>query len=141
MTLEEPHDHKAAAVWSAAISAEREIGDHESTVEAAERHVLLRVAYAALGFVLIGVGIAALPLPGPGWLIILAGLSMLPFRWAQRTIRLIRARIPGVPEEGSIPLRTWIIMGAIVVAATVVSIWFRQPMAQWFSDTWTDLSG
>lgn len=39
-------------------------------------------------------GIIAIPYPGPGWLILFAGLAILgsEFRWAQRVLRWTRAR-------------------------------------------------
>ena len=91
------------------------------------------------GFAVIGVGIALLPLPGPGWVIIIVGLAMLPFTWAERTIVQIRRRIPGIPEEGSVPLSTWIIMGLMVAVFTTVSILFGQQVGNWVSDLWNDL--
>lgn len=139
MSPEPRSPHPASDLWAAAVEAEQRTGKRETTVAEAERHLLFRLGKAALGFVLIVVGIAALPLPGPGWLIIIAGLNLLPFRWAQQTIRIIRNRIPGVPEDGPIPLRTWLIMGAIVAAMSIVSILWADDIAQWFSDTWTRL--
>ena len=45
-----------------------------------------RAAKIVAGFGLLGVGIAMLALPGPGWLTIAAGLAMLAgeFLWARR---------------------------------------------------------
>ena len=42
---------------------------------------------------LIGVGLAGLLLPGPGWVMIIFGLSLLPFAWAERTVLLIRRKV------------------------------------------------
>lgn len=125
-------------VVEAALEAERQTGLEEETDEEARRHVLMRLGRAVLGFVIIGVGIAALPLPGPGWLIIILGLSLLPFAWAERTIRLIRQRIPGVPEEGKVPARTWVIMGVLVVATTAFSIMFGEALMTWANELWGD---
>jgi uncharacterized protein (TIGR02611 family) len=51
-----------------------------------------RIGVTLLGAVVIGVGILLLPLPGPGWLIIFAGLGLLAteYDWAARL--LTRAR-------------------------------------------------
>lgn len=125
------HDSWAHVVADAAIEAEFATGRHESSLEEAKRHVLMRIGAIVAGFALIGIGIAALPLPGPGWLLIIAGLSLLPFRWAERTILLIRRRIPGVPEEGSIPARTWAVMGTMVVSFSVVSIVWGGDLREW----------
>ena len=46
--------------------------------------VAYRVAVAILGFAIIVTGLALIPLPGPGWLIVFAGLAVLSteFAWA-----------------------------------------------------------
>lgn len=132
--------HEAARhVHEAALEAERATGRREETIEQAERSLALRTARAVGGFALVGVGIALLPLPGPGWVIIIVGLSLLPFRWAERTILLIRRRIPGIPEEGAIPVHTWVIMGLIVAAATAISVLFGKQIGNWVAELWADL--
>ena len=120
----------------AAYEAERETGRREATPEEVERSLVRRMLRAIAGFFVIAIGIAALPLPGPGWVIIIVGLSLLPFAWAERTIRLIRRKIPGVPEDGRIPTHMWVIMGALVVGATMISILWGSDIAGWASDTW-----
>ncbi|MEM7096605.1 MAG: PGPGW domain-containing protein [Actinomycetota bacterium] len=113
-------------VVEAAVEAEFETGYREETAEEAKDNIILRLGRICLGFIIVILGIIAIPLPGPGWLIVIAGLSILArdFPWAARAILFIRRRIPGVPEDGDIPLRTWLIMGAIVIAATAASIWY-----------------
>jgi hypothetical protein len=134
------HEHESWThiVAEAAIEAELETGLREETRAEAKRHVLYRLLSIVGGFTVIGLGIAALPLPGPGWLIIIVGLQMLPFEWSRRTIRLIRRRIPGVPEEGGIPARTWAVMGAIVVGFSVLGILFGDNLSGWLSESFGD---
>ena len=96
--LPQEHPDMFTVAKEAAIEAEFQTGKHEETVAEAERHVAVRLARMIAGFTLIVAGAAAIILPGPGWLMIVLGLSLLPFAWAQRTIRLIRRRIPGIPE-------------------------------------------
>lgn len=110
----------------AAVAAEFETGYREESVEEAKAHILIRIPRIILGFLIVILGIVALPLPGPGWLIIIAGLGILSldFVWAATLIRFIRRRIPGVPEEGSVPARTWLIMGVIMAAAIATSVWY-----------------
>ena len=50
---------------------------------------------ATLGVSVVLVGIVLIPLPGPGWLIVLAGLAILAaeFVWAQRLLGYTRARL------------------------------------------------
>ena len=92
--------------------------------ETARRHVLIRMSRVVVGFLLVVAGIGLLPLPGPGWLVVIAGLAMLPYAWAERTIVLIRSKIPGIPEQGAIPLHTWIIMVVLTVAFTAISVFW-----------------
>lgn len=123
----------------AAVHAEFETGVREESVAEAKSHILIRLGRITLGFVVTIAGIVALPLPGPGWLIILAGLSILAqdFVWAARLITFIRRRIPGIPEDGAIPRRTWFIMGAMMLAAGAASVWWylydgKETVSGWF---------
>jgi hypothetical protein len=120
----------------AAYEAELETGRREQSDDALRRHVAVRMVRMVAGFVLIGVGIALLVLPGPGWVMIIVGLSLLPFAWAERTIRAIRRRVPGVPEDGSIPLSTWILLGAVMVGATATALLFGDAIGTWISGRW-----
>ncbi len=120
----------------AAIEAEYQTGVHEESEEQARRHVGIRVARMIGGFVVIGIGIAALPLPGPGWVLIIIGLSLLPFAWAERTIRVIRRRIPGIPEDGKISPIAWVVMGGLLLTTTVVSLLFGAEITNWVVGLW-----
>jgi uncharacterized protein (TIGR02611 family) len=55
--------------------------------------VLWRVGVTFAGIVVVAVGIVLLPLPGPGWLIIFAGLGLLAteYPWAGRLLSRLRA--------------------------------------------------
>ena len=121
----------------AALTAEMQTGYREETLEEARTALIARTLKAVLGFVIIAIGIAALPLPGPGWLIIIFGLNLLPFAWAERTVWLIRQKIPGVPADGRIPARTWLVMGLVVVAMSVGAVLVGPEVKDWAGDTWT----
>ena len=110
----------------AAIQAELETGEREETVEEAKTNALVRVGRMTLGFLVVIIGIAALPLPGPGWLIIAAGLTILSkdVAWADRLLRYIRKRVPGIPEDGKIPRSSLITMAVITLAAVAASMWW-----------------
>jgi hypothetical protein len=123
---------------AAAIEAEFETGRQEETLEEARRGVIIRLVRIIAGFAIIAIGLAGLALPGPGWIIIIFGLSLLPFAWAERTVLLIRQKIPGVPDEGTIPLRTWIIMGVLLVVFMTVSIVFGPTITEWLAGLWGD---
>ncbi len=53
-----------------------------------------RLSIAALGFAVLGVGLAMLVTPGPGLLVIIAGLAILAheFAWAARALEKARTR-------------------------------------------------
>jgi len=128
----------AERILDAAIEAEYETGAREETEDEARRGVLVRLARIVGGFIIVGIGIAALLLPGPGWLLIILGLSLLPFAWAERTIRLIRQKIPGVPEEGRIPTSSLVVMGLLVVTFSAISVLFGAELTNWVSGLWGD---
>lgn len=109
----------------AAIEAELATGRSEETVEEAKRHILVRLGIIAAGTVVTLIGLVLLVAPGPGWLVILAGLLLLskevPFaaRWVDR----VRARLPQ-DENGKLPTSAIASMVAVAVAFTVGSLWF-----------------
>lgn len=125
-----PHDRTPdtllARVEHAAIEAELATGGREETEAQARSHVLVRMARMAGGFVLLVVGIIAIPLPGPGWLLVAAGLALLArdVAWADRLLRLVRRRVPGVPEDGRIPRSTLVTVLLLSLAFAAVSTWW-----------------
>ena len=126
----------AELITAAVYEAERETGVHEETEAEVRRSLALRMTRMIGGFVLIGIGASLIVLPGPGWLVILIGLSLLPFAWAERTILAIRRRVPGVPEDGTIPPRTWVVIGVVTVGAIAISFLFGSRIGDWISGTW-----
>ncbi len=110
----------------AAIEAEYATGEREESAEAARSHIFVRLARMTFGFIVLIIGIIAIPLPGPGWLIVAAGLAILAkdVAWAERLLRYIRKRVPGVPEDGKIPPSTMVTMAVITLAAVAVSLWW-----------------
>lgn len=55
---------------------------------------LYRFAVGLIGGIVLAVGVVAIPYPGPGWLIVFAGLAILSteFGWAKRLLRHARGR-------------------------------------------------
>jgi uncharacterized protein (TIGR02611 family) len=53
-----------------------------------ERNRLIRIGVAAVGFLIVVVGLLMIPLPGPGFLVIAVGLAILAleFVWAERLL-------------------------------------------------------
>ena len=73
--------------WRAALHARRE------RIRAdARTNRLWRLAVGVVGTAIALLGLALVPLPGPGWLIVLVGLAVLgsEFHWARRTHRYAR---------------------------------------------------
>ena len=112
----------------AAIQAEMDLmGGGDETIDRAWHHALVRLARIALGFVLLGAGIAMTVLPGPGMVVAAAGLTVLSrdVKWADRALRYLRRRVPGLEEEGPIPRSTIVISVMLMVAATLALIWWN----------------
>ncbi|GAA4206442.1 TIGR02611 family protein [Actinocatenispora rupis] len=55
----------------------------------------LRIATGALGAALVVLGLILVPLPGPGWLIVLSGLAVLAveYAWARHLLRFTRRQL------------------------------------------------
>jgi uncharacterized protein (TIGR02611 family) len=106
----------------AAIEAELETGEREPTREAAKANVLIRLARMTVGCILVLVGVIAIPLPGPGWLIVCIGLGVLSrdVAWADRLLRRLRQRIPGAedPKPWTVALTV-----AFALGTSGVAIW------------------
>ena len=62
-------------------------------MENTKRHAR-RIAIGVAGGLVLLVGILAIPYPGPGWLIVFAGLAILAteFDWAQRLLETARGK-------------------------------------------------
>ncbi|HTN99114.1 MAG TPA: PGPGW domain-containing protein [Microthrixaceae bacterium] len=132
-----PEPTLAEILLESAIEAEFETGRREETEEEARHSILMRLLRASAGFALIGAGIALMVLPGSGWVVIIIGLSLLPFKWAERTVKIIRSKIPGVPEEGRIPTSTWVVMIGSMTIFMVLSILFGDDVTGWVK-SWGD---
>ncbi|WP_460467762.1 TIGR02611 family protein [Calidifontibacter terrae] len=54
-----------------------------------------RIGVAIVGLIIVAVGIAAVPLPGPGWLIVFIGLGVwaTEFLWAARLLNWAREKL------------------------------------------------
>jgi uncharacterized protein (TIGR02611 family) len=90
------------------------------------RSILRRVARMTAGSFLLVVGLAMLVLPGPGWLVIAAGLAVLArdVAWAERLLARVRRRIPGARPDGRLTPAAWASVALVTLAATSASVWF-----------------
>lgn len=91
-----------------------------------------RVAVGIAGFVVLAVGIAAIPYPGPGWAIVFVGLAILAseFYWARRTLGYTRRRY----DRAMVWVRrqSWWVqaVGALFTAGVVVlTLWLLGALA------------
>ena len=75
--------------------------------------VAYRVGVAVIGFAIIVTGLALIPLPGPGWLIVFAGLAVLSteFAWAERLLHYARSKVAGWTD--------WVIHQPLAVRALI----------------------
>lgn len=85
-----------------------------------------KASIGIIGIVVLLIGVVAIPYPGPGWLIVFAGLAILAteFDWAQRLLDRARAKYDAWTEwlkRQSIYIKAiFLIVTSIVV---VVTIW------------------
>jgi uncharacterized protein (TIGR02611 family) len=89
----------------------------------------VKITVAVLGTLVIAVGVVLLPLPGPGWVIILGGLALLAmeFQWAKRLLRFTREQLlrwTRLVREGSWLVRIVSVGGLLLVVggALVLSL-------------------
>lgn len=100
---------------------------------------------AVVGALVLVGGIVAIPYPGPGWLIVFAGLAILAseFRWAKRVLRYARGRYDAWTDW--LRRRHWAVrLGVLVLTGLVVltTLWLLDVggmLAGWFGldDGWT----
>jgi hypothetical protein len=126
-----PHPHRdrmherVERLEAAAIAAEMETGRHEETLEEAKRSLFWRTLRITAGILVSAFGCLLLVLPGPGLVVLAAGLVILaqdvPF--AARMLEKVRRRLP-TDADGKLPKGT-IVMGLVITVLTVsASIWW-----------------
>ncbi len=117
----EPHHE---TFREAALHAEYESGQRESTEQAAKAHVAVRVVRMAIGSILTLAGIAMMPLPGPGLPLMAFGLAILArdVAWADRLLGYVRARIPR-DDDGGMSRGAIITMAVSGAAGVAFSVW------------------
>jgi uncharacterized protein (TIGR02611 family) len=108
-----------------------------------------RIVVGVIGLAVLGVGILAIPYPGPGWAIVFVGLAILAteFDWARRLLAYTRERydkvmawfkaqglwvqLLGAAFTAAIVLGTLWVLGALGWAAGLVGVeakWLRSPI-------------
>jgi uncharacterized protein (TIGR02611 family) len=93
--------------------------DRSSLIAEVRAHPVTRitkkVTIAILGGAIVIVGLLLVPLPGPGWLIVLAGLGVwaIEFVWARQLLKFARARLQRwLAWVGQRPLWQRLLLGA-----------------------------
>ncbi len=108
-----------------AVAAEMETGEREETEEQAKRHLLFRAGRVGVGTMVTIAGLFLLVLPGPGLVVVAAGLAILaqdvPF--ARRLLDKVRARIPS-DAEGNISKPVLFGGLALTVVTVSTSVWW-----------------
>ena len=68
-----------------------------------QRPLAYRIVFAVAGFLVALLGLALIPLPGPGWLLVVAGVTMLAleFEPAERLLAIILRRFDRVNERAA----------------------------------------
>jgi uncharacterized protein (TIGR02611 family) len=85
-----------------------------------------RIVIAVIGLTVLGVGILAIPYPGPGWAIVFVGLAILAteFDWARRLLAYTRERYDKVmtwfKAQG---LWVQVLGGALTAAVVLGTLW------------------
>ncbi|MFI6781166.1 TIGR02611 family protein [Micromonospora sp. NPDC050276] len=87
--------------------------------------IALKIFIAIAGALVVTIGIALIPLPGPGWLLVIAGLGIwaVEYHWARRLLGFTRRHVHGWTQwvtKQSLAVR--IVLGSVglVFVATVV---------------------
>jgi uncharacterized protein (TIGR02611 family) len=124
----EPHEglrDRLERLEDLAVEVEIETGRREETVEEAKRHILVRIGRIGAGVVVVLIGIALWPLPGPGTLTVIAGLALLstdvPF--ARRLLQRLRDRLPS-DEKGRMPKSVIALSLTGSLLVTGLSLWW-----------------
>ena len=84
-----------------------------------------RAGVGILGAVIVLIGIVAIPYPGPGWLIVFAGLALLAteYEWAQRLLAHARGKYDAWVawlKQQSLPVKAvFIFLTTLIVVTTL----------------------
>lgn len=111
--------------------------------------LLYKVGVAVVGGLVLAAGVLMIPYPGPGWLVVFAGLAILAteFSWAKRLLTYARGRYDAwtawlgrqswpvkilvLAATGLIVLLTLWLLGALALVAGWVGVdrtWLRSPL-------------
>lgn len=86
----------------------------------------LRVSVATGGAMVVAIGLALIPLPGPGWLIVILGLSIwaIEFAWAKNLLQFTRRNVQAWTHwAGRQPWPIRIGLGLVGLIFVAVVVW------------------
>lgn len=88
--------------------------------------IALKIFVAVAGALVLTIGIVLIPLPGPGWLLVIAGLGIwaVEFHWAKRLLGFTRRHVHSWTRwatSRSLPVR--IALGVVGLAFVAVVVW------------------
>lgn len=84
-----------------------------------------KVSVAIVGIVVLLIGVVAIPYPGPGWLIVFAGLAILAteFEWAQRVLDKARGKYDAwtdwIKQQSIYVKAFFVVLTTIIVVTTI----------------------
>jgi uncharacterized protein (TIGR02611 family) len=87
--------------------------------------LVFKIVVAVFGALVVGGGLLLIPLPGPGWLIVIGGLAIwaVEFHWARRLLAFTRRNVQSWTRwasRQSLPVRLLIGAAGLVFVATVL---------------------
>lgn len=88
--------------------------------------IALKGIVAVLGAIVVAVGIALIPLPGPGWLVVIGGLAIwaVEFHWARRLLTFTRRNVHAWTRwVGRRSLSVRIMLGVVGLVFVCVMVW------------------
>lgn len=97
-----------------------------------------RIAVGVIGIAVLLLGILAIPYPGPGWLIVFAGLGILAseFAWAQAVLHWVKHRydlfMDWFGRQGLLVQAAGVLLTTVVVVATLWVLGTFSMVAGWF---------
>jgi uncharacterized protein (TIGR02611 family) len=121
-------------------------GFRERIKNNAALNLAYRTGIGMLGGLVLVAGVIMIPYPGPGWLVVFAGLAILAteFAWAERVLRHAKGRYDAwnawlCRQHALVKAAVWAATAAVVVA----TLWLLGTYALvggWFGLDWTWLS-
>ena len=106
-----------------------------------------RLVLETVGWILVVAGVAALVLPGPGLLMVFAGLALLSqqYQWAERRVEPVKERALKAAADGveTVPrIMVSVVLSLLIIAAGVLWIW-SPPAPDWWpvDDRWWLVGG